>query len=497
MAVCFWAKRKRLYGAALLVTLLMLGPASHYGGSMTHGRDYLTAYAPRWFRSLTGEAPTTQPVAQRPRITEPGQARAFADVVQPILAQNCVSCHSAEKLKGQLRLDTFDAIHKGGAGGAAVVAGNANESPLVQRILLPVADPKHMPPAGKPQLSDDQLAVVRWWVDAGAPADGTVESLDPPLNVGDAIAGVLGLPKDVTSAEPRPLDDLGPQIVQLNDKLGLVIEPVVADQPWLACNASRARVFGDAELAQLAPLAANVTSLNLSGTGVTDAGLATVAGMHNLQRLRLERTKVSDAGLRQLAKLRHLDYLNLYGTPVTAAGLKSLRGLPSLHQLYLWQTKIDPDAAKAFEQAKTDRAKIRRLQEQIAALQVQIKDETIEVYGAAPTSRPTTAPTIVATTAPATAPATGPTTASTTAPTTAPSPALVNALCPVSGKPVDPTKVADFQGMHVAFCCDNCLAAFKKDPAKYSAKLAVAAADGAKTPPPAESSKPPAGAKAN
>jgi hypothetical protein len=68
-----------------------------------------------------------------------------------VLAKYCVSCHSAEKSKGDLRLDTFEMITKGGEAGAALVAGDAKKSPLVARLLLPADHDDHMPPDGKPQ----------------------------------------------------------------------------------------------------------------------------------------------------------------------------------------------------------------------------------------------------------------------------------------------------------------------------------------------------------
>jgi YHS domain-containing protein len=42
--------------------------------------------------------------------------------------------------------------------------------------------------------------------------------------------------------------------------------------------------------------------------------------------------------------------------------------------------------------------------------------------------------------------------------------------CPVSGKPVDATKTADFNGGKVAFCCENCPKAFAANPDKFKAK---------------------------
>ena len=98
--------------------------------------------------------------------------------------------------------------------------------------------------------------------------------------------------------------------------------------------------FGDTELAALRPLAPQTVWLDLSGTGITDAGLATVAQFRNLTRLHLNRTTISDAGLKQLAGLQQLEYLNLYGTGVTDAGLPSLAPLKKLRTLYVWQTAV-------------------------------------------------------------------------------------------------------------------------------------------------------------
>ena len=49
--------------------------------------------------------------------------------------------------------------------------------------------------------------------------------------------------------------------------------------------------------------------------------------------------------------------------------------------------------------------------------------------------------------------------------------APINSECPVSGKPVDATKTITYEGKLVAFCCDDCLAEFKKDPKKFVGKL--------------------------
>lgn len=53
----------------------------------------------------------------------------------------------------------------------------------------------------------------------------------------------------------------------------------------------------------------------------------------------------------------------------------------------------------------------------------------------------------------------------------APSTTPINAICPVSGKKVNPAKTCKFEGKTVAFCCGNCQAKFAKNPAQFAAKI--------------------------
>ena len=72
---------------------------------------------------------------------------------------------------------------KGSENGAVIVPGNASESEIIKRVSLPMDHDDHMPPDGKPQPTTDELALLSWWVDAGAPADKTVAELNPPEDI--------------------------------------------------------------------------------------------------------------------------------------------------------------------------------------------------------------------------------------------------------------------------------------------------------------------------
>jgi hypothetical protein len=165
-----WLGRPRAYRASLLVALAGLVIASHLGASITHGRDFLIQYAPAPLRSLLGGSAGA--LAARSTNPDPLSQRVFANVVQPILLQRCAACHGPEKQKAELRVDSLEALLKGGKDGPVIVPGKAKDSRLIQRLLLPLLDEDHMPPEGKPQPTPGELTVLEWWIESGAPADG-------------------------------------------------------------------------------------------------------------------------------------------------------------------------------------------------------------------------------------------------------------------------------------------------------------------------------------
>jgi len=88
----------------------------------------------------------------------------FEMQVRPVLAKNCWACHRQSAMGG-LRLDSREAILKGGKSGPALVEGKADQSLLIQAITHQ-HDKLKMPPSGK--LPEADVAVLRTWIDKGA-----------------------------------------------------------------------------------------------------------------------------------------------------------------------------------------------------------------------------------------------------------------------------------------------------------------------------------------
>lgn len=103
----------------------------------------------------------------KPAHAEASSPAAPAAQAMGLLKTQCLSCHSAQKAKGGLALETREQALQGGDEGPALKVGNAEQSALIQ--ALSAAGDAHMPP--KKQLPEKHINLLKAWVNAGAPWD--------------------------------------------------------------------------------------------------------------------------------------------------------------------------------------------------------------------------------------------------------------------------------------------------------------------------------------
>jgi cytochrome c553 len=129
----------------------------------------------------------------------PAAEVSFRKDVVPIFQQACAQCHMGDMAMGKLRLNSEADILKGGASGAAIVAGKSADSLLVKR-LLGLTDAPRMPMGGGP-LSDVQVKLIRAWVDQGRFDQGKFDT-----SVGNAAATESAAKTSAQfAAEVRPI----------------------------------------------------------------------------------------------------------------------------------------------------------------------------------------------------------------------------------------------------------------------------------------------------
>src|SRR5258705_5959271 len=88
----------------------------------------------------------------------------FESKIRPVLAANCYDCHADERMAG-LRVDSREALLKGGRSGPAIVPGDPEKSLLIQAVRQ-TSEKLKMPKGG--HLRPDEIDVLTEWVKAGA-----------------------------------------------------------------------------------------------------------------------------------------------------------------------------------------------------------------------------------------------------------------------------------------------------------------------------------------
>ncbi|MDA1260343.1 MAG: hypothetical protein O3A20_06945 [Planctomycetota bacterium] len=417
------------YRAALLVTVALIVPAGHFGARMTHGEGFLTE---PWRDQ--GEPRRTEPEVPPAAPDEP-EARilaSYAEQIAPLFEARCITCHGERKKKGGLRLDSPELILKGGRGGDALIAGDAEESEMLIRLLLPMDDEDRMPPEHKTQPTDDEIALVRAWIAAGA-------SFDASFELGEGAV----LPAPPVAAETDTLGPASPRaIAALTERL-VHVQPVseASHELWVDFAAPATTIRDEDARKLLEPLSDHVAELSLARTRVSDRVMEVVGDMPRLRRLDLRQTAISDAGLAKLRGHHALEELVLSRTQIGDAALETLLALPTLERLWIWETNF---SSAAVERLRAERPELVVDTGDPAPAAVLEAEGELVFSNDAPS---VDAPPVIEGLEP------------------------VNTVCPVSGDPIVAKYSILFEGRVIAFCCPNCPKQFWADPEAFRAKL--------------------------
>ncbi|MCP4860591.1 MAG: hypothetical protein GY902_05040 [Planctomycetes bacterium] len=501
----------KFYRIFLLLSVVVMIPAGHFGAEMTHGKGFLwepfeTSDEPEYVPPVLPKIPGNEvdpesedpsdpvdstdltnasdpengdkPTAEndQPQIPEPILA-SYEEHIAPMFAARCNKCHGERKSKGDLRMDSADAILAGGENGEIIVFGMGidhpegavviEESEIYQRLLLPLDDDDHMPPESKTQLTNSEIEFLRLWLEAGAPFEEPFElgagKQVPPPTVKDPPKPDKPKPnpEEATSAANQATavtpavapTEAAPQEALLALTNALIhVQPVEPGSTMLWVDfAAPAATIDDAQAhALLQPLQGHIGELSLARTKITDASLSQIAAMPALTRLDLRNTAITNTGLAELQGHQVLQQLVLSQTQVTDEAAATLQSLPSLHRLWVWDAKMTADGLAA-------------LRNSLPHVHIDAGDlsnpEVLETEGDLVFNGD--APLVDG-------PADGE-----AAPAVADVASLtpINTVCPVSGKPVDPKYSVVYEGRVIGFCCPNCPKTFWENPEACLAKL--------------------------
>jgi uncharacterized membrane protein len=346
------------YRLLLFVSVGVMGFASHDGASMTHGEDYLTEYAPQPIRDLIENDKAKAAVTTAPApVKTSSQQLVYADIVAPILERRCVQCHKEDKAKGKFRMDTYEFLVKGGKEGPGLEPGKPAESNILIRMNLPMEDEDHMPPEGKPDIEDPEVAIITWWIDRGADPKKSLTEYDVPAPIKEALLKTAATAPTAMVESAAHTHFAGPDAALKSKVVGVSTQFPGAlsfesqQSSLLTFTAVSLRGnFDDVRFKALAPVLQHLVTVDLSATKITDQTVSQLSSATHLRLVRLAETGVTDASIETLLKLPSLESINLYGTKVTDVGVGKLSTLPNLKRLYLWQTAVTPAAIKILKE---------------------------------------------------------------------------------------------------------------------------------------------------
>jgi len=327
------AAREPLFNGALLANIVLLIIAGHLGATLTHGEDFVLA-------PLRDDAPA---------VTE--NTPVYVAAVQPILENKCYSCHNERKSKGELVMSIPEKLLQGGKNGPVWRAGNAEESLLMQRLRLPQDDEQHMPPEGKPQLSETEIELLHAWIDAGADMEQPLKDLDPAASLFPLVDAAVADRVAKANIAPRYAFDAAPAatVEQLNGPFRTV-RAIALQSPALHAEIFVRQFYEPRLLEELTAVREQLISLNLTNLPVTDENLELIARFPNLERLILNGTDISGATLQSLRSCKQLRSLAMANTDLTGDIAEALEQLPALEEVFIWNTGITDEALSALQE---------------------------------------------------------------------------------------------------------------------------------------------------
>jgi uncharacterized membrane protein/mono/diheme cytochrome c family protein len=345
--IYFWKSTSIINGVLWVILAVLLGITGHLGGSITHGEDFLS------FK-------TTEKQNTKPAIADIQNAKIYEQIINPILTEKCIVCHSTKKQKGDLRLDEQSFISKGGKNGACIIAGSSTESLLSKRILLDPKEEKHMPPKGKPQLSEAEIKLINWWINEGANFKKLVKEVNQPENLKNTLLALQDFNKDIQNKTipDKAVNEGDANAINSLKNLGVLVIPVGLNSNYLSVNLSGNKKIKAKDLELLLKLKDQIVWIKAADLQLGDSLTSIIGQLYNTTLLHLNGSNVNDNNLNNITKLNKLVSLNLTNTGITEKGVLALKNLASLNSLFLFNTKIKPSAWKelvaSFAKTKLD-----------------------------------------------------------------------------------------------------------------------------------------------
>lgn len=339
-AFCFhWSKEKYFF-AYLTILIAANGTAfytAHQGGSITHGKGYLTSYLPAIGESTAIKTDSSQLL--------------YEDVVRLIFDAKCVSCHNTLRAEGHMSLASYDDMFKiGDSGKMPITAGKSSESEILRRVMLPDSVDEHMPTQGKKNLEPNEIEIIKIWIDLGAKKKQKVASIihSKGKELVENMNSSLLKYSFVSRVKELNAEKLSSELHELAEELEVVIKPDTDGEYYTLSNKFPPVPFNGEKLEKLKPYLDVFNKISLVSSQIDDSDLYLISQMPNLTELYLQKTALTGEGIVVLSHLQKLEVLNISYTKTSDKDLINLTKFPALREVFVYSTSTTNDVIKAL-----------------------------------------------------------------------------------------------------------------------------------------------------
>ena len=333
----FSSSLKTLSNTIIIVLLTLTG---HYGGNLTHGETYLVDYAPENIKEL---------VVKKNKYVELeiDSVKVYDDLIQPIFNQKCVSCHNKEISRGNLNMDSYSNLLKGGSSGIPINKSDPRKSLLIRRITMPTSELKYMPPDGEP-VSFDEIKTLIWWINN---LDKSNENL-VSLKVEDDIKESLEMLYSLNFTEKQwfekiSTDKLDESLVQNIDKRVFQIKFISDDKKFLSVKYLQRNV-SVSDIEKLEKVSKYIAYFTAKSSNISNELIKRISNFENLVKLEIQENNIDDESIKILQSLKNLEILNIHNTKITNKSIEILKKFKNLKRAYVWGTSISRSEIDEF-----------------------------------------------------------------------------------------------------------------------------------------------------
>ena len=333
----FSSSLKTLSNAIIIVLLTLTG---HYGGNLTHGETYLVDYAPENIKEL---------VVKKNKYVELeiDSVKVYDDLIQPIFNQKCVSCHNKEISRGNLNMDSYSNLLKGGSSGIPINKSDPRKSLLIRRITMPTSELKYMPPDGEP-VSFDEIKTLIWWINN---LDKSNENL-VSLKVEDDIKESLEMLYSLNFTEKQwfekiSIDKIDESLVQNIDKSVFQIKFISDDKKFLSVKYLQRNVSAS-DIEKLEKVGKYIAYFTAKSSNISNELIKRISNFENLVKLEIQDNNIDDESIKILQSLKNLEILNIHNTKITSKSIEILKTFKNLKRAYVWGTSISRSEIDQF-----------------------------------------------------------------------------------------------------------------------------------------------------